>query len=779
VSNLYWLSQITATERFLVGEKIFLLSQFLQYDCPILPGFVLSSSVFQDFLASLDDSHSLIGNFPQSSLHFNINNHQVLQAVASKSRQMILEAKLDDRIIAQFLTAAGQLNSPHLILRPSLIVPHYQQQGNLGLWRSQSCFCQKEAIAVGIKRVWADLFGAKSLLYWDKFGVSVEQIKLAILVQPISNAIASGTIEILSSQAIIQANWGLGHSLQRGEIETDRYIVNLATAEESERKIGFKTRSYRLQNTPATNEYTEAIEYYLLEKSQQEIAVLESSQIYDLIKLINKVVGEKPEIRYIEWILLPNPSNSTQNSFWLTQVNYCAATTDTSLATPEENTATTLLKGISASQGSVTGKVIVYSSSVNSDRLLPSGAILVTKEIQPQELSLLQNVGGIITEIGGQTSHGAILARELGIPALVAAAQATKILKTGETVTLDADRGIVSAAKTLARVLAPPQPNPHQAILQHYSLPVTTNVPLATQLMVNLSQVNSIEQVAKLPIDGVGLVRGEFAILEMLALRSLKEWLKPNLQGEFLAYLTAILRQFTQGFAPKPIHYRAIDFPLAEKARNSSVLGIRGMSYAYLQDATLFKLELAALKRVMKEGNTNLRLILPFVRSLQEWQFCRDLVQKAGLTNYPEFQLWMMAEVPSVIFLLPEYIAAGVQGITIGMNDLSQLLLGVDREQELAPQAFVDNSLALERAIAKLIKTAQTHQIPCSICLTAHAQQPNIIDKLIDWGISIISVEKQAVSSTYQAIARAEKRLLLQLIPILESNQKFNLEPRK
>jgi pyruvate, water dikinase len=760
VSNLYWLSQITATEQSLVGEKIFLLSQFLQSDFPIVPGFVLSSAVFQDFIASLDDSRSFIGNLPQSSLHYNTSNYQTLQAVASKSRQIILEASLRDRLISEIFTAARQLNSSHLILRPSLIVPHYQQQGNLGLWRSQICFCNSEAIAQGIKRVWADLFSAKSLLYWDRLGVSLEQIRLAILVQPISNAIASGTVELSDQQATIQANWGLGHSLQRGEVETDRYVVNIVelfTTNAIAQKIGLKTRSYLLQNAP--QEFTEGIEYYLLEESEQETAVLESPQINDLIQLINKVTCQKPEIRYAEWILLPHQNNSDRSSFWLTQLNYFASAVDTFFPTHNENTATTLLRGMSASSGSVTNNVIVRSETC--DRLVTPGAILVTKEIQPQDISLLQNVGGIITEIGGQTSHGAILARELGIPAVVAAVNATKILKTGATVTLDADNGVVYAAKTLAKVPCNPQPNPHQAILQHYAHRETTNVPLATQLMVNLSQVNLIEQVANLPIDGVGLLRGEFTILELLSVRSLFEWLQPDYQAEFLDYLTETLRQFTQRFAPKPIHYRAIDFPLSEAA-NQTVLGIRGMSYAYLKDATLFQLELMALKKVMAEGQTNLKLILPFVRSLREWQFCRDLVQKAGLTDYPEFQLWMMAEVPSTIFLLPEYIAAGVQGITIGMNDLSQLLLGVDREQEFARQAFADNFLAIERAIAKLIETAQTHQIPSSICLSDHSQHPNAIDKLIEWGISIISVESQTVASTYQAIARAEKRLLLQ-----------------
>lgn len=761
MTNIYWLSQITVTEQSLVGEKIWLLGQCLQYDLPIVPGFVISSSVFQELLTTLDKS-SLIGNLPQSSWHLNTGNYQALQAVASKSRHIIMEAELRDGLLAEIWAAARQLDSPYLILRPSLSLSDYRDRGNFGLWRSQISSCNSDAIIVGIKKVWADLFSAKSLLYLDKLGVSLEQINLSILIQPITNAIASGTVELNQQQAIIQANWGLGHSLQRGEVETDRYLVNFATENLIEREIGLKTRSYRLHNNHLGDELTEGLEYYLLEENKQEIAVLESPEINRLIQLIKKIVSYQPEIRYAEWILLHDRNDAAQNSFWLTQLNYFTAALNTSFAT-QTNSTTILLRGVGASKGRVMANVVIYKS-VQDTHLLTPGAILVTKTIQPQDIPLLQNVGGIITEIGGKTSHGAILARELGIPAIVGAANATTILKTGETITLDGNSGIVYAGETVGKPPLTPQPNfepVEQKIVQYYADPTTTtNVPIATQLMVNLSLVNSIEQAAKLPIDGVGLIRGEFSISELCLKRSLKEWLQPNHQAEFLDYLTETLRKFSLGFAPKPIYYRAIDFSFSETATNT-VFGIRG-TYACFKDPTLFQLELTALKRLMLQGQTNLKLILPFVRSLREWRFCYNLVQEAGLTNYPEFQLWMMLEVPSNIILLPEYIAAGVQGVAIGMNDLSQLLLGVDREQEFATRAFSDNFIVLEKAIAEIIQTTQTHQIPCSICLSDRYQEFHLIDKLIEWGISLISVESQAVTATYQAIARAEKRLLLQ-----------------
>ncbi|MGL6344486.1 MAG: putative PEP-binding protein, partial [Waterburya sp.] len=224
--------------------------------------------------------------------------------------------------------------------------------------------------------------------------------------------------------------------------------------------------------------------------------------------------------------------------------------------------------------------------------------------------------------------------------------------------------------------------------------------------------------------------------------------------------LSDYLRQFVSAFAPRPVFYRSLDW-YPHNSMNP-ILSNRG-TYSYMSDPTLFDLELEALAVIQTEGYNNLNLILPFVRSVEEFKFCYRRLENIGLTANNSLQVWIMAEVPSVIFLLPEYVRAGVQGIAIGTNDLTQLLLGVDREQtEFSDRGLNANHPAMHKAITQLIATSQANNIECSICGQAPVDYPSLIDKLINWGITSISVEPEAVERTYQAIARAERRLLLQ-----------------
>jgi pyruvate,water dikinase len=173
-------------------------------------------------------------------------------------------------------------------------------------------------------------------------------------------------------------------------------------------------------------------------------------------------------------------------------------------------------------------------------------------------------------------------------------------------------------------------------------------------------------------------------------------------------------------------------------------------------------LELAALSQVYASGYTNVHLMLPFVRDVEEFVFCRRRVEQAGLAGNPDFQLWIMAEVPSILFLLPDYVKAGVQGISIGTNDLTQLLLAVDRDQGQLGSTLDGRHPAVKQAIKQLIQTSRAMGIPCSICGQAPAQYPELIDLLVQWGITSISVDGNDVERTYMAIARAEQRLLLE-----------------
>ena len=384
--------------------------------------------------------------------------------------------------------------------------------------------------------------------------------------------------------------------------------------------------------------------------------------------------------------------------------------------------------------------------------------------ITPDCLPLLQGVAGIITEQGGLTSHGAILARELGIPAVVSATGATTLLQTGEKLLLDGDKGEVYRLTEDGEKFSSEEMEGliNQEKNVNYQ---PTNLPIiATKLLVNLSQERLIEQVQYLPVDGVGLLRSELMMLNILEGKHPREWIIEGNQAELLELLSEQIKQFARAFSPRPIFYRSLDYLSYNlpslSTETSSILGERGV-FSYMQNPAVFELELQALAIVQASGYRNINLLLPFVRSVEEFIFCRHKVEQAGLTQISQFQLWIMAEVPSVLFLLPEYIKAGVAGISIGTNDLTQLLLGIDREQGKLGTIFDESHPAVMAAIAQLIKMAQSGGIPCSICGQAPVLYPEIIDQLIAWGITSISVEPEAVERTYQAIARAEQRLIL------------------
>ncbi|MCC5624707.1 putative PEP-binding protein, partial [Nostoc sp. CHAB 5715] len=423
----------------------------------------------------------------------------------------------------------------------------------------------------------------------------------------------------------------------------------------------------------------------------------------------------------------------------------------------------------------VVATALVINNPQHKPEQLPKGVILVITAIAPDWLPLLHQVGGIITEQGGLTSHAAILARELGIAAIVNATSATTLIQTGERLLLDGDRGEVyrikgegesGREKEMERRKVAENPL-HPPISPSHS-PVASHLPMiATQLLVNLSQSSLIEQVQSFPVDGVGLLRSELMVLNILSGQHPNSWILGGREAELLELWSEQIIQFARAFAPRPVFYRSLDWPqnlpsLSDNLQSStqSMLGERG-TFSYLRNPAVFKLELQALASVQQAGYSNVNLLLPFVRTVEEFVFCRRKVEQALLTEVSEFQLWMMAEVPSVLFLLPEYVKAGAGGISIGTNDLTQLLLGVDREQGQLVKVFNERHPAVMSAIAQLIQMAKSAGIPCSICGQAPALYPEIIDKLVEWGITSISVEPEAVERTYQAIARAEQRLIL------------------
>ncbi|MBD2385641.1 putative PEP-binding protein [Cylindrospermum sp. FACHB-282] len=778
MDKLYWLDQIKLQDRAKVGDKAFYLSRIMQRGYPVVPGFVVSAEVLRYFLESLNSSDSLVADLPHSSLHLDVDNWRQLQHVAGRLRQEIITASVPPQWASKIFTAAREWQTGCLIFRPTLFVSGATQgtKNMSGLLESVFCPCDEEAIALALKRTWSQLFRARSLLYWRQAGINLQKINLAVLVQPVDNAIASGLLNANTSTWEIEATWGLGMAIANGEVLPDAYHIQRETGVVLERQLGNKMLAYGVDHGPCldtgqsfpksvlTADST-CLLAYLLEETQQKQYALSEEYLQQLIALGTQLVSEIGTTLTMKWTIA---QTSSAPKLLLTQVS------------PPQSVIKSLyfIKALGAAGGRVMGNAYIIGSSQQKPETLPKGVILIATVVTPDWLPLLQQVAGIITERGGLTSHAAILARELCIPAVVSATDATTLIQNGERLLLDGDRGEVyrirsdgsegvqvkmgsgeNLALTSPQIPSPPLPDS----------PLTPHVPMiATQLLINLSQPSLIEQVQSFPVDGVGLLRSELMVLSILDGQHPHSWLLGGRQAELLERWSEQIRQFARAFAPRPVFYRSLDWRSQDlpslsdglQSSSQSMLGERG-TYNYLQNPAVFELELKALASVQASGYSNINLMLPFVRTVEEFIFCRRKVEQAGLTQVSQFQLWMMAEVPSVLFLLPEYVKAGVEGISIGTNDLTQLLLGVDREQGQLAKIFDERHPAVMGAIAQLIKMARVAGIPCSICGQAPALYPEIIDKLVQWGITSISVEPEAVERTYQAIARAEQRLIL------------------
>jgi pyruvate,water dikinase len=280
-----------------------------------------------------------------------------------------------------------------------------------------------------------------------------------------------------------------------------------------------------------------------------------------------------------------------------------------------------------------------------------------------------------------------------------------------------------------------------------------------------------VARVAPLAVDGFGLLRAELMVLEALEGRHPRLLLEEGRGEEFVERMAAALTVFAEAFAPRPVTYRTIDFRTNEfrgleggdrfePEEANPMIGYRG-ALRYVREPDLFDLELAALARVWDAGHTNLHAMLPFVRTPAELEACRELVARSGLLARRGFELWIMAEVPSVLWHLERYAALGVAGISIGSNDLTQLLLGADRDSELLAGLFDERDPAVVAYLEELIPKARKLGLGTSICGQAPSVHPEYAEILVRAGIDAVSVNVDVIDRTRRLLAAAERRVLL------------------
>ena len=737
------------------GGKGANLGEMAAAGLPVPEGFVVTVAAFREFLAG-SGIETRVRDLVE---RLDVEDTAALQSTAAAIRELVLGAPLPDVVrravaaaYADMAARAGE-QAPFVAVRSSATVEDSTEFSFAGMFESFLNVHGDEQLLSRIRQCWASAFGARVLYYRAKQQVPGEAL-IAVVVQKMVNSEKAGVLFTMNpatndgSVVVIEAAFGLGEVVVAGQVTPDRYEVDKRTGRLRMSQIGHK--EFRLQR--AESGENERID---LEDVDADATVLDAAEIATLAQLAARLESHYGVPQDAEWAIESGVSYLVQTR---------PVTTMTATDAGEHEPARVLARGLAASPGTASGVVRNLQTAADAQQLL-TGEILVTAATSPDWVPIMRRAAAIVTDAGGMTSHAAIVSRELGIPCVVGTKDGTRVLRSGTLVGVDAAKGLIfeGALSTVPVAgVAPPAP----AGVARATAPVT-----ATRVYVNLGDASRIDEVAALAVDGVGLLRAEFLILETLQGRHPRLLLERGDGDEFVTRMAAQLERFAAAFQPRPVVYRAMDFrsnefrgleggERFEPEEENPMIGYRGCA-RYIREPELFRLEMAALKQV-RTRHDNLHLMLPFVRTGRDFERCVALVRDGGLEPGRDFQLWVMAEVPSVIYWLETYVRLGATGVSIGSNDLTQLVLGVDRDSELLAETFDERDGAVVAAIRAIVAEAHRLGVPCSICGQAPSVYPDYARLLVECGIDSISVTPDAVDGTRVNVAAAEQRLLLE-----------------
>ncbi|MHC1584769.1 MAG: phosphoenolpyruvate synthase, partial [Candidatus Syntropharchaeia archaeon] len=544
---------------------------------------------------------------------------------------------------------------------------------------------------------------------------------------------------------LIEGAWGLGETVVQGSVNPDRFVVRKDTLEIVEKEISEKKKMLvRGESGPVEREVPEEM---------IRSPCLTDDEIRTLIEYGLRIEEHYETPQDIEWAL-----DGDTNKLYILQ-----ARPETVWSIKEKETAEKeiILKGLAASPGYASGKVRVIEH-VDGIKEFKSGEILVTTMTSPDWVPAMRSAKAIITNDGGMTCHAAIISRELGIPAIVGTRNATKVLKTGMEVTVDAIHGVVYKG-----VVERNEKEEKRGEITGVSVPIT-----GTKIYCNLAVPEKAEEVAKLPVDGVGLMRVEFIIANKIGIHPLK-LIEEGREEEYIKKLMEGIFQVGRAFYPRPVVMRFSDFKTNEyreleggekyePVESNPMLGWRGASrYTDPRYEPAFRLELKALRRVRERGLKNIWAMVPFCRTVEEMEKILKIMEEEGLRGNKDFKIWLMCEIPSNIILVDEF-SRLVDGFSIGSNDLTQLILGVDRDSEILSELFDERDNAVTKAIEYFVRKAHENGKTVSICGQAPSVYPEFCEFLVRCGINSISVNPDAIIPTKMNVARIERRIELE-----------------
>ncbi|MEM0043086.1 MAG: phosphoenolpyruvate synthase [Thermofilaceae archaeon] len=793
---ILWFEELGKEDVPLVGGKCANLGEMINAGIPVPPGFAITAYAYKRFIEETGIAQKIYDILDETIT--DPRNPAQYEEASKKIRKLIESTPIPKEIRDAIVEAYRELSKKigvkdvYVAVRSSATAEDLPGASFAGQQETYLNVRGEDDLLESVRKCWSSLFTPRAIFYRTEKGFRHEKVLISVAVQKMVNSRSAGvmfTIHPVTGDRniiVIESVWGLGEAIVSGAVTPDHFEVDKNTLRILTKNIVKKEVEYI--RDPKTGKTIHA----KVPPERQEAPSLIDEEVVELARiarLIEQHYGTPQDIEFAVDRDLAFPQSifivqSRPETVWsMKEVEATASSSGSSAVSVAE--AKIVVKGLPASPGVHIGKAKIVFSPDEAAKKIQKGDILVTKMTNPDWVPYMRLAGAIVTDEGGMTCHAAIVSRELGIPCIVGAKDATKILMDNGTYTVDARSGVIYEGEVAELV------KPAEVKVAEVAVAARAPVITGTKIYVNISIPEIADKVAReTQADGVGLLRAEHMMVSIG--KHPRLLIEEGGEQKMIDAFAEGIRKVAQAFYPRPVVYRFLDFkpdeflalPGGEKYEKEAghvgpnpLIGYRG-AFRYIKEPDIFRLECRAIKKVREEyGLKNVWVMVPFVRRVEEFVQAKRIMEEEGLVKGPDFKIWIMVEVPSTVLLIDKFIEAGIDGVSFGTNDLTMLILGIDRDDASVQEIYDERNLAVKRALSHVIRVCRKHGVTTSVCGQAPSNYPDIVEFLVKEGVTSISVNPDKVIETREMVASIERKIMLERMMELEERLN-NLERR-